>query len=67
MVGMRIRLSVAMVQIGYVDRIRSTDISLITRVDGACERVRLETLVTLPAVQAKLCTADHGHQTGHRA
>lgn len=25
MVGMRIRLSVAMVQIGYVDRIRSTD------------------------------------------
>jgi len=62
MVGMRIRLSVAMVRIGYVDRIRSTDrISrwsfrlftyridrltlLITRVDGACERVRLETLV----------------------
>jgi len=46
---------------------RSAVTSLIARVDGAYERVRLETLVTLRAVQAKLCTADHGHRTGHRA
>lgn len=42
MVGMRIRLSVAMVQIGYMDRIRFTD-----RISTPSWRIRLKACVDL--------------------